>query len=57
MVADGHIKSVTASDVVTQGLPVHRDQAGPGLGNLQPLWRAHRFYEEKRTKQNGEDKL
>lgn len=33
-VADGDVKGVTASDVVTQRLPVHRYQTRPGLSNL-----------------------
>lgn len=34
MVADGDVKGVTASDVVTQRFPVHRYQTRPGLSNL-----------------------
>lgn len=34
MVAYGDVEGVTASDVVTQRLPVHGYQTRPGLSNL-----------------------
>lgn len=46
MVADGDVKGVTACDVVSQRLPVHCDQPGPGLSDLQPLWSPHWFCKE-----------
>lgn len=46
MVADGDVKCVTACDVVTQWLPVHCDQPGPGLSDLQPLRSPHWFCEK-----------
>lgn len=46
MVADGDVKGVTACDVVSQWLPVHCDQPGPGLSDLQPLWSPHWFCRE-----------
>lgn len=46
MVADGDVEGVTASDVVAQRLPVHRDQTRPGLCNPEPLRSPHRFFRE-----------
>ncbi len=43
MVADGDVEGVTTGDVVTQRLPVHRDQTRPGLSDLQPLGSPHGF--------------
>lgn len=43
VVADGDVEGVTARDVVTQRLPVHRYQTGPGLRDLQTLRSPHGF--------------
>lgn len=60
MVADGDVEGVTARDVVTQRLPVHRDQPRPGLRDLQSLGGPHGFYSdgarntrEKRSTETG----
>lgn len=52
MVADGDVKGVTACDVVAQWLPVHCDQPGPGLSDLQPLWSPHWFCMKHRVEEN-----
>lgn len=54
MVADGDVKGVTASDVVTQRFPVHRDQTSPGLSDLQPLRSPHRFCRETEEHTGGD---
>lgn len=51
MVANGDIKGVTASDVVTKGLPVHRNQTSSGLSNLQPLGCTHGFCKKERREE------
>lgn len=47
VVADGDVEGVAPRDVVTQRLPIDGDQPRPGLGDLQPLWGPHWFYESK----------
>lgn len=47
VVTDGDVEGVTARDVVTQRLPVHRYQTRPRLGDLQPLGSPHRFYRNR----------
>lgn len=53
VVADGDVEGVTPRDVVTQWLPVNGDQPRPGLGDLQPLWGPHWFYERKAKGENS----
>ena len=49
VVTDGDVEGVAAGDVVTQRLPVHGDQTGPGLCDLQPLGGSHGFYRKRNT--------
>lgn len=53
VVADGDVEGVAPCDVVTQRLPVDGDQPRPGLGDLQPLWGPHRFYEKKAKREDS----